>query len=218
MPLRFLITFVSSTLIALTSGAETKVPQESIYKSFLQGDVASAKKVMAKKDFKINKTDADGLTPLMNAALSGDLSLVKLVLKKKPDLEFKNTEGDTALAVALTNDQFDISKELINAGAKVNINVAGESNDTLLIQAAKSNLEITKLILAKDKAAINTTNADGETPLMQAVRYGNNETAKFLIQNGADKTLKNKSGETALDIAKNSANSEAEKILKSKSK
>lgn len=218
MSLRFLITFVSSTLIALTSGAETKAPQESIYKSFLQGDVASAKKVMEKKDFKINKADADGLTPLMNAALSGDLSLVKLVLKKKPDLEFKNTEGDTALAVALTNDQIEISKELIRAGAKVDVSVAGESNDTLLIQAAKNNLEITKLILAKDKAALNKTNTDGETPLMQAIRYGNNEAAKFLIQNGADKAVKNKTGETALDIAKNSANPEAEKFLKSKTK
>lgn len=216
MTIRFLITFVSSTLIAFTSGAETKAPQESIYKSFLQGDVASAKKIMAKKDFKINKTDADGMTPLMNAALSGDLSLVKLVLKKKPDLDFKNSEGDTALAVALTNDQIDISKELIRAGAKVDINVAGESNDTLLIQAAKSNLEVTKMILAKNKAALNKTNAHGETPLMQAIRYGNNETAQFLIQNGADKTVKNKNGETALDIAKNSANPEAEKLLKSK--
>lgn len=216
MTIRFLITFVSSTLIAFTSGAETKAPQESIYKSFLQGDVANAKKIMAKKDFKINKTDADGMTPLMNAALSGDLSLVKLVLKKKPDLDFKNSEGDTALAVALTNDQIDISKELIRAGAKVDINVAGESNDTLLIQAAKSNLEVTKMILAKNKAALNKTNAHGETPLMQAIRYGNNETAQFLIQNGADKTVKNKNGETALDIAKNSANPEAEKLLKSK--
>lgn len=216
MTIRFLITFVSSTLIAFTSGAETKAPQESIYKSFLQGDVANAKKIMAKKDFKINKTDADGMTPLMNAALSGDLSLVKLVLKKKPDLDFKNSEGDTALAVALTNDQIDISKELIRAGAKVDINVAGESNDTLLIQAAKSNLEVTKMILAKNKAALNKTNAHGETPLMQAIRYGNNEIAQFLIQNGADKTVKNKNGETALDIAKNSANPEAEKLLKSK--
>lgn len=216
MTIRFLITFVSSTLIAFTSGAETKAPQESIYKSFLQGDVANAKKIMAKKDFKINKTDADGMTPLMNAALSGDLSLVKLVLKKKPDLDFKNSEGDTALAVALTNDQIDISKELIRAGAKVDINVAGESNDTLLIQAAKSNLEVTKMILAKNKAALNKTNAHGETPLMQAIRYGNNETAQFLIQNGADKTVKNKNGETALDIAKNSANPEAEKLLKRK--
>ncbi|AHI07064.1 hypothetical protein BDW_12820 [Bdellovibrio bacteriovorus W] len=216
MSLRFLLTFVSSTLIALTSGAETKAPQESIYKSFLQGDVASAKKIMSKKDFKINSTDADGLTPLMNAALSGDLALVKLVLKKKPDLEFKNSDGETALAVALTNDQIDISKELIQAGAKVDILVAGDSKDTLLIQAAKNNLEITKLILAKSKLELNKTNSTGETPLMQAIRYGNNESAKFLIQSGADKTLKNKAGETALDIAKKSANPEAEKFLKKK--
>lgn len=216
MSLRFLITFVVSTLMAFTAGAETKALQESIYKSFLIGDTASAKKIMAQKNFNVNKADSDGLTPLMNAALSGDLALVKLVLQKKPNLELKNPEGDTALALALTNDQIDISKELIRAGARVNIRVAGENHNTLLIQAAKSNLDITKLILGKDKEALNKTNTAGETPLMQAIRYGNNETAKLLLQSGADKTIKNKIGETALDIAKNSANPEAEKFLKNK--
>ena len=129
------------------------------------GDQEVFKKLLSAKN--INDQDHDGFTPLMSAALGGNESMVKTLIAKKADLELKNKVGDTALAVALTNDQYAIARQLIQAGAKTDILVAGEEQDTLLMRSAANDFATTKMILDKNPKLLNLTNKNGETALMQ---------------------------------------------------
>ncbi|MBV2169103.1 MAG: ankyrin repeat domain-containing protein [Bdellovibrio sp.] len=195
-----------------TSAAKVKAVLEAAE----TGDAEKFNALLKDKTIDLNAQDETGMTPLMSAALGGNVDMVKKLLAKKVKLELKNQVGDTALAVALTNDQLDSAKVLINAGANVDLIVAGENKDTLLMRAASNNADITALILKKNKGLINKTNKLGETALMQSVRFGNNDSVKMLLKAGADVKAKNKEGLSALDIAKKSSNEEAIKLLSAK--
>jgi ankyrin repeat protein len=190
--------------------------QKDIHKAIETGDKERFLKIIKDKNIDLNVQDEDGMTPLMSAALAGEVHFLKDLLKRNVQLEKKNKLGDTALAVAVSNEQFRIAKELILAGAQVDILVAGDEKDTLLIRAASLDKEITKLILKKNKKVLNKTNDSGTTALMQSVRFGFNDILKILISEGADVSLRNKAGLTALDIAKQSDNSLAVQILSKK--
>lgn len=204
--------------IAITGSlAQAKKPVsevQSLITAAQTGDSAKVKSLLNDKN--INAQDENGMTPLMSAAIGGNMDLVKLLLSRKASLELKNSAGDTALAVALTNDQFEIAKLLIKSGAKVNITVAGDEGDTLFMRAASNDLQTTKAILGKDKSVLNKTNKLGETALMQSARAGQIEVVKYLLASGADSKAKSKEGQTALDIAKLSQNDDVIRLFKKK--
>jgi ankyrin repeat protein len=177
------------------------------------GDKMKLKKLLKEKNLEINGQDEAGMTPLMSAALGGQVDVIKQLLAHKAKLEVKNTAGDTALAVAVTNDQFDAARVLIHAGANVDLIVAGDEGDTLFIRAANNDLKTAELILKKNKAVLNKTNKLGENALMKSVRFGNNDSVKMLLAAGADKKAKNQAGLSALEIAKQSHNDEAARLL-----
>lgn len=209
---------VATILLAfLLAGVSGKAQGIKELNSAIQiGDAKKVDKILKDKKVNLNDSDEEGMTPLMNAVQGGNIPLIKTILKKKVDLETKNKLGDTALAMAVGEDQSDAAKILINAGANVDVTVSTEKKDTLLIAAAKSHLETTKLILSKNNTLLNKTNTAGDTALMASVRYGYNDIAQLLISKGADTKLKNKAGKTALDIAKESNNDEAIKLLSKK--
>lgn len=180
------------------------------------GDKVKLNQLLKNKKIDLNSQDEAGMTPLMSAALGGQVDILKQLLARKVKLEVKNEAGDTALAVAVTNDQFEAARTLINAGANVDLVVAGEEGDTLLIRAVNGSLKTAELILKKNKKMLNKTNKLGETALMHSVRFGNNDSVKMLLGLGADTTVKSKAGLSALDIAKQSHNEEALRLLSNK--
>ncbi|WP_413558811.1 ankyrin repeat domain-containing protein [Bdellovibrio sp. HCB209] len=175
---------------------------ETLNKSIELQKNAEVQKTIKAASFDPGRGDADGMTPLMTASMHGNLPAMKLLLQKKANLEQKNKFGDTALALAVSNDQESAAKLLIASGAKVDIAVLSENKDNLLITAAKSNEKTTRLILAKNKSIINQTNALGNTALIESIMAGYTNIAKSLIQSGADTAIKNNQGKTALDISK----------------
>ncbi|MEN0057757.1 MAG: ankyrin repeat domain-containing protein [Bdellovibrio sp.] len=162
------------------------------------------------------RTADSDITPLMQALLDGDTKAVQKLLSQKVPLEVRNKAGDTALAVAVTNEQYALAAQLIQAGAKVDIVVAGEEQDPLLVRAAGNDLKITRLIVQKNKSLLNKTNKEGDSALMNAVRFGMNDVVAFLLKQGANHSLKNKKGQTALDLAREFHNEEALALLKKK--
>lgn len=183
----------------------------------LQKNVEVKKTVQA-PSFDPGVSDADGMTPLMSAAMHGNMTALKLLLDKKANLEQRNKFGDTALALAVSNDQEATAKMLIAAGAKVDVAVLSDNKDTLLITAAKSSEKTTRLILQKNKKIIDQTNALGNTALIESVRAGYTNIAKLLIQTGADVAVKNNEGKTALDLSKEMNNKSLISLLSKKAK
>lgn len=189
---------------------------ETLNKSIELQKNGEVQKVVQSTSFDPGRSDADGMTPLMTAAMHGNTSAIKMLLQMKANLEQKNKFGDTALALAVSNDQETAARMLIAAGAKVDVAVLSENKDTLLITAAKSSEKTTRLILSKNKNVINQTNALGNTALIESIMAGYTNTAKSLIQNGADVSIKNKQGKTALDISKELKNKALISLLSKK--
>jgi len=166
----------------------------------------------AKGDFNIQ--DKHGLTPLMKAVANGQKKAVDYILTQSPNLELKNENNDTALAMALGNDQDQIAVNLINAGAKTDI-LGGENKNTMTFIAASTNATKTlELLTKKTPEQINAKNKNGDTPLHEAARYGSEKTLQILLKAGAAKDAKNNEGKMPLDIAISIQNKAAANLLK----
>ncbi len=60
-----------------------------------------------------------GITPLMSAAKSGNIQLVKLLLKYVSNVNIEDKEGNTALYYSVESGNIDIVKLLHEHGAKI---------------------------------------------------------------------------------------------------
>lgn len=112
---------------------------------------------------------------LESAAFNGRFKLLKLLLEKGADANYKPHGG------------------YIGAPGPVIAEFAGVSNvkSSIKIQAVK--------ILLAYGANINAGKAGGVTPLMSAVKLRDIKFIKFLLKNGADINKKDGWGATALD-------------------
>jgi len=155
-----------------------------------------------------------GFTPLMMAAMQGNVPLIKLLLASKADPNQKDNSGGTAVfqaANCLKTDKAvcaDAVKALIGAGADVN--VKGKGGLTPMLSAAMGDNPYTIKVLAQAKADVNAKFGTSQmTPLMIASSAFSKESVdavKALLEAGADPKLKNSKGETASDIAFNAKN------------
>src|SRR5689334_12684732 len=69
----------------------------------------------------VSATTATGATPLMEAAHSGNVEVVRTLIENKADLNVKETaNGQTALMFAAAADRIDVVKLLLEHGADVN--------------------------------------------------------------------------------------------------
>lgn len=123
--------------------------------------------------------DSNSRTVLMNAAVRGNLDLVKLLLEtpfyavaasamqdiNTLNINFKDRFGNSALMATI-------------------MNLAGINN----FENSPSYIEIIKALIQKG-ADVNTINKKGETPLKHAIRTANINLVKFLLDNGANVNL-----------------------------
>ncbi len=176
-------------------------------------ELSKAKAILAKNKVNIDAQDSEGMTALMQAAIEGNLPMTKLLLSKKAKLELKNSVGDTALAVAVGNDQYGVAQYLLDSGAASDITMGTENKETLFMRSFSSDKNFALKVLKKNPAVINKTDAQGESVLFETARYGSAADLKLLLSKGVNKKLKNKAGKMALDAAKEANNAAAVQLL-----
>jgi ankyrin repeat protein len=120
--------------------------------------------------------DFTGQTPFLRAALSGDLTVMKLLLEKGADPSIPTFSGTTALMAA----------------AGINWVI----NQTFTEESA-TQIEALKLCLEKG-ADINAANAMGLTPVFGAANRGADDILAFLVEHGARLDVKDKEGRTPM--------------------
>lgn len=59
-----------------------------------------------------------GLTPVLEAAKAGCTDIIKFLLAKGVDVNFKNQAGMAALSLAISGNRYAAKKLLISSGAK----------------------------------------------------------------------------------------------------
>lgn len=202
-----------ATLLAFSAQAQGKVlTLEQVLNAAGSGSLVTLKKYKSKKG-DLNAQDTHGLTPLMQAVATGQKKVVDYLLQQKVNVELKNENGDTALAMAIGNDQDQIAVALINAGAKTDV-LGGQDKNSLIFMAASVNATKTlELLIKKSPEQIHLQNKNGDTPLHEAARFGSGKTLELLLKAGAKKDVINNQGKTPLDLAKSINNRTAVKLL-----
>jgi ankyrin repeat protein len=147
--------------------------------------------------------DGASITPLFLAVSTGQLPMVKLLLKFKADPNDAQTDGRPLLFSALANP--DILGALLDAGGKVD---SRESRWPLLSSAIWRNNPAIVQTLLQHGADVNVRighgcDQGGYTPLHVAASIlADRKIAEMLLENKADPNLRGDDGNTPLDLVK----------------
>jgi len=127
-----------------------------------------------------------GSTPLMYAALYGDLASLRLVLDKGADANAHNQAGATALMWAV--DDLEKTRLLLERGADLNARSDNRRTPLMIAAGRAGNIAVVKLLLDKGaKVDARSTGLFGETnALEEAALAGDEAIMRLLIERGAD--------------------------------
>lgn len=127
--------------------------------------------------------DANGWTPLMYAASSGNSAEAKTLLAKGANANVKSPDGWTPLLLASFEGSMECVNDLIAKGADVNAQTLKQTT-ALMCASGKGHVAVVHVLLNK-KAAVNTKDSDGKTALAYAKEKEHPEIVEILQKAGA---------------------------------
>lgn len=146
-------------------------------------------------------------SPGFNNNVSEEIKLI--------DINKKNSNGDTALILAIEYHNNEILKELLNKNVDMDIKHPIFGKHPIHTAVYFENVEAVKILLEYDKSFANLANDyDGWLPLQDATLKSNVEIVKLLLNYGADPLKKDFKGNSAIDLATNFAKGEIVKLLR----
>ncbi|KIA97394.1 ankyrin [Flavobacterium sp. KMS] len=125
------------------------------------------------------KTEKMNSKTLFEAVETRDVVSVTTLLKEKLSLEIKNKDGETPLMRAVYDNNNEIARLLIEAGADVNAQ-DDMLNSPFLYAGAEGNLEVVKLAL-QHGVNFRVYNRYGGSALIPAAEKGHLEVVKLLV-------------------------------------
>ncbi|KAG2465499.1 ankyrin repeat domain-containing protein 50 [Polypterus senegalus] len=147
----------------------------------------------------VNQSDSSGRTLLANAAYSGNLDVVNLLISRRADLEIEDSHGQTALTLAARQGHTKVVNCLIGCGA--NINHTDQDGWTALRSAAWGGHSEVVSALLYAGAKVDCADADCRTALRAAAWGGHEDIVLNLLQHGAEVNKADNEGRTALIAA-----------------
>ena len=123
-----------------------------------------------------NQRNGKGVTPLYQAVISNQRTLVGVLLERGADPFVSTTEGDSALLNALTKKNVAVLDMIVKyCGSKSDI-----QGDTIMHYAARAaDTDVVRHLLSLNLER-KTKNFSGETPADIAARWGRNDNALLL--------------------------------------
>ncbi|KAK7011813.1 ankyrin-3 [Biomphalaria glabrata] len=161
---------------------------------------------LIKKGADVNGVDSRyGMTPLMHAAIAGNVYIVRQLLKYNATIDILDDGDYSALMLAAQLKKPLVVSALIQEGADVNM-VSGFDGKSALILATESNCCDTINILLENGADVNFSkpfNKRGTTALMIAAHNGFKDAVDTLLYYNADIDLRDEDGHTAVCLSLN---------------
>ena len=158
------------------------------------------------KGLDVNAQDAEGSTPLMNAARGNAVEVVELLVNSAEDLNVTDKKGRSALAHAVSRNQPEVVKLLLKNGADVS--AVDKSGNTMAYYLTQSyNVKSPDAFESKwallNEAGLSLTDSqhDGNSLLHLAAKDNNMPLLERLEEFGIDVNQKNDEGNTALHLA-----------------
>ncbi|XP_067147249.1 ankyrin repeat and SAM domain-containing protein 6 isoform X2 [Apteryx mantelli] len=143
---------------------DTEKRQPDVFHALKLGDFRLVKEIVDEDPSQVNITNGDGASPLMIAAVTGQLPLVQLLVEKNADIDKQdNVHGWTALMQATYHGNKDVVKYLLNQGADVNLRAKnGYTAFDLIMLLNDPDTELVRLLASacmqvdKDKSKLNS--------------------------------------------------------------
>jgi ankyrin repeat protein len=118
-----------------------------------------------------NTPNRYGITPLLQAARSGDAALVGALLKAGPTLAVTHPDGETPLMAASRSGHPMPCKLLARAGADVNAADMWQEQTALMWAAAEGHLDVVEALLKAgadpNRSATSPRSRNGSTPIIR---------------------------------------------------
>ncbi|XP_039854048.1 ankyrin-1-like isoform X2 [Panicum virgatum] len=148
-----------------------------------------------------NMTAAEGVTPFMTAAQSGDVSTVKYLLDRGGDIMKADEKGRTVLHHAACTGSTKVTEFLLSKGIPVDIDYG---HGTALHQAAVNEQDKTVKILLDHhaNAGADVNGGNLASPLVIAtMRGGYTNEIRLLLKAGADPNIPDDLGRLPVELA-----------------
>ncbi|KAK5623035.1 hypothetical protein CRENBAI_020798 [Crenichthys baileyi] len=138
-----------------------------------------AKLLGAAKRVNVNIQDADGLSPLHHAALSGNKDLISLLLEAQAAVDIKDHKGMRPLHYAAWQGKTEPMKMLLKAGSSVN-GQSDEGQIPLHLSAQHGHYDGSEMLLQHQSNPC-ISDAAGKTPLDLACEFGRVAVVQLLL-------------------------------------
>ncbi|KAM6951183.1 caskin-2 [Aplochiton taeniatus] len=175
------------------------------------GDLLLAHKLLAKvkcnktkllgstKRLNVNYQDADGLSALHHAALTGTTELLSLLLEAQAAVDIKDTNGIRPLHYAAWQGKSDSVLLLLRSGATVN-DPSLDRQIPLHLAAQYGHYEVSEMLLQHQSNPCLVSKAK-KTPLDLACEFGRLKVAQLLLSSNMVTVLLEGEGRNSLDPA-----------------
>jgi ankyrin repeat protein len=175
--------FWFSVTVLLNIHATDAAPLSPEYFAVLRSGNATNLDSALKAGASPNARDRLGTTPLMHAAVYGDLASMALLISRGANVNATNRQGATPLLRAAFNPE-KIAL-LLEHGANVNASSAFGATALMLSARSADSYKGVELLL-EHGADPNATNKFGATALMAAVAGGDCRSVELLLRHGAN--------------------------------
>ena len=124
--------------------------------------------------------------PILNAVRAGHLRVAALLVEHGADVQARDKEGKTLLQIAVSANQPDTIRNLVQRG--LDVNAPAPNGDTPLLQSAFSQQDADKVVhaLIASGANVEIANREGKTPLRVAAGLAELRTFEMLLTAGAN--------------------------------
>mmetsp|Transcript_27295 Transcript_27295/g.37981 ORF Transcript_27295/g.37981 Transcript_27295/m.37981 type:complete len:385 (+) Transcript_27295:173-1327(+) len=133
----------------------------------------------------INKTDIDGRTALIHAAIGGHRHICYALLAYGTDVHAEDTKGWTALFYAAFHGHLSVVEFLLKTGKAKSDHVDNKGRTALMVAIEQGQSKIVDFMLLGDHGVCpDNIDDDGKDCLMYAAIKGNVEIVKALVERG----------------------------------
>ena len=213
--------YLEPVKLLLAKNADVNAISESYYTALAfasrnDSDDVSIPLLLLAKGAIINPADRKGRSALIEAAGCGNLKIAKLLLNNGalPNQRAEFFGYISPLREAVFNNDFEMTKLLVENGA--NVNILTDNGSSILLEAVwnEKNINIVTYLI-EHGADVNKANDDGETPILKCISYNEPKLIRLLMQHGADIHVKDGYGRNAISLAEERKDKELLKLVKS---